>query len=413
VVTTIAHPVTPVNEAERIFSLDVLRGFALLGILPMNIQSFSMIAAAYWNPTAYGDLHGANLWVWVLTHVLADSKFITIFSMLFGAGIVLMTSRAEAAGRRPAALHYRRMGSLILFGILHGYLLWTGDILYAYGMCGLLVYLFRKCQSRTLILAGLMFMSVAPAITGGHGWSSQFWTPARYQATREQIWQPTPVMIDRELATMLGSWITQMGARIGETFAVETFVFVAWIFWSTTGLMLIGMALFKLGVFSGERSVRFYQSLVAVALFVGLPITIYGTYLDFAGGWDFRDSFFLGGQYNYWACVLVSGGWIGAMVLASRAAAMAPLTQRLAAVGRMAFTNYIMHTVICTTIFYGHGLGLFGRVERVGQAAIVLLVWALQLIVSPIWLGHFHYGPLEWLWRSMTYMQGAPFRRAS
>ena len=120
--TTIAHPVT---DQERIFCIDVLRGFALLGILPMNIQSFAMISAAYWNPTAYGDLHGANLWVWLLTHVLADSKFVTIFSMLFGAGIVLMTGRAEAAGRRPAGLHYRRMGSLILFGALATVMLLT------------------------------------------------------------------------------------------------------------------------------------------------------------------------------------------------------------------------------------------------------------------------------------------------
>ena len=406
--TALAHPVT---DKERIFSIDVLRGFALLGILPMNIQSFSMVAAAYWNPTAYGDLHGANLWVWLLTHVLADSKFVTIFSMLFGAGILLMTDRAEAAGRRPAGLHYRRMGSLIVFGMLHGYLLWTGDILYAYGMCGLLVYLFRKCQPRTLILAGLLFMSIAPAITGANGWSSLQWSSSQFQANREQIWQPTPVMVERELATMRSVWITQMGARIGETLAVETLFFVAWIFWSTMGLMLIGMALFKLGVFSGERPARFYWSMIAVALFVGIPITIWGTYRDFAEGWDFRNSFFLGGQHNYWASVLVSGGWIGAMMLAARVTKLAPLTARLAAVGRMAFTNYIMHTVICTTIFYGHGLALVGRVERVGQLAIVLCVWAVQLIVSPSWLRHFHYGPLEWRWRSMTYMQRAPFRR--
>jgi hypothetical protein len=117
----------PTGEKERIVSIDVLRGFALLGILPMNIQYFSMIGAAYTNPTAYGDLRGANFLVWFGSHVLADEKFITIFSMLFGAGIVLMTSHVEAAGRRPARLHYRRMGWLILFGLLHGFVLWSGD----------------------------------------------------------------------------------------------------------------------------------------------------------------------------------------------------------------------------------------------------------------------------------------------
>lgn len=119
----------PLAEKERIVSIDALRGFALLGILPMNIQYFSMISAAYQNPTAYGDLRGANYWVWLLSHVLADEKFMTIFSMLFGAGILLMTSRIEATGKPSAILHYRRMGWLILFGLAHAYLLWSGDIL--------------------------------------------------------------------------------------------------------------------------------------------------------------------------------------------------------------------------------------------------------------------------------------------
>jgi uncharacterized protein len=116
-------------------------------------------------------------------------------------------------------------------------------------------------------------------------------------------------------------------------------------------------------------------------------------------------------QFNYWASILVSLGWVGAIMLASQAEALLPLTRRLAAVGRMAFSNYIMHTAICTTIFYGYGFGLFGKVDRVGQFAIVLIIWAFQLIVSPIWLRHFHFGPLEWLWRSLTYWQWEPFRR--
>src|SRR5258708_23123865 len=136
---------------ERIVPMDVLRGFALLGILVMNIQLFAMVEAAYDNPTAYGDLNGANFLVWLLSHLFADQKFISIFSMLFGAGIVLMWRKAERSGARPARLHYRRMGWLILFGLLHAYLLWYGDILYAYGICGLFVCLFRRKSPRTLI----------------------------------------------------------------------------------------------------------------------------------------------------------------------------------------------------------------------------------------------------------------------
>src|SRR3984957_8816604 len=169
----------PVTEKERIVSIDVLRGFALLGILPMNIQYFSMIGAAYWNPTAYGNLTGANYWVWLLSHTLADEKFMTIFSMLFGAGIVLMTSRIEATGKSSGVLHCRRMGWLVLFGLAHAYLLWSGDILVTYGICGLPVYLFRKLRPRTLLVLGLLAVSVAPAVLTSYGAWSRHWAPAQ------------------------------------------------------------------------------------------------------------------------------------------------------------------------------------------------------------------------------------------
>jgi uncharacterized protein len=403
----------PVAEKERIVSIDVLRGFALLGILPMNIQYFSMISAAYWNPTAYGDLHGANFWVWLLSHVFADEKFMTIFSMLFGAGILLMTSRVEAAGKPSAALHYRRMGWLILFGLAHAYLLWSGDILVAYGMCGLLVYLCRRFRPRTLLVMGVLAVAVASASMAAYGLWSQRWPPAQVQAAREQLWMPTPAMAAKEIAAYRGSWAAQMSFRVPDSRQMETIFFVAFTFWRVTGLMLVGMALFKWGVFSAKRPSSFYRMMIAFGLLIGIPVTLYGTYRDFATGWDFLYSFFYGMQFNYWASLLVSLGWVGAIMLASKAAALVSLTRRLAAVGRMAFTNYIMHSVVCTTLFYGHGLGLIGKVSRVGQLAIVLVIWAVQLVVSPIWLRYFLFGPLEWLWRSLTYLQWEPLRRNS
>jgi uncharacterized protein len=401
----------PVAEKERIVSLDVLRGFALLGILPMNIQYFSMISAAYFNPTAYGDLHGANYIVWLFSHMLADEKFMTIFSMLFGAGILLMTSRVEAAGRPSTALHYRRMGWLILFGMAHSYLLWSGDILYSYGMCGLVVYLCRKLRPRRLLIVGLLAMAVAPASLTAFGAWTRHLPPARLQALREHLWKPTPQMTADEIAAYQGSWAKQMPYRVIDSVQMETGFFLGFTFWRAGGLMLIGMALFKLGVFSAKCSRSLYWTMIAIALFVGLPVTLYGTYRDFAAGWDFRYSFYYGMQFNYWASVLVSLGWVGAMMLASQAEALLLLTRRLAAVGRMAFTNYVMHSVLCTTIFYGYGLGLFGKVARVWQFGIVLVIGIVQLILSSIWLRHFHFGPLEWLWRSLTYRQWEPFRR--
>jgi uncharacterized protein len=401
----------PVAERERIVSIDVLRGFALLGILPMNIQYFSMISAAYFNPTAYGDLHGANYWVWLLCHVLADEKFMTIFSMLFGAGILLMTSRIEAGGRPSAALHYRRMGWLILFGLAHAYLLWSGDILFSYGMCGLVVYLLRKLRPRTLLVLGVLTIAVASGSLAAYGLWSHNWSSADVRVVTEQLWKPTPQMVDKELAAYRGSWSQQMRYRVADSLQQETNFFVGFIFWRAAGLMLIGMGLFKLGIFSAGRPAWVYWMMIAVGVLVGIPIILYGTYRDAASGWDFRYSFFSGAEYNYWASLLVSLGWVGVVMLASRAAKLLSFTRPLAAVGRMAFTNYIMHTVICTTLFYGHGFALFGKVDRLGQLGIVLIIWGIQLIVSPIWLRYFLFGPLEWLWRSLTYLQWEPFRR--
>jgi len=144
----------PVAETERIASIDVLRGVALLGILIINIPLFSMVEAVLFNPTAFGDFTGANRVVWILSYLFGDQKFMTLFSMLFGAGIVLMAERAESKGLRPAGLHYRRMLWLMVIGCLHGYLLWFGDILYLYGLCGLVVYLFRRLSPGWLIPLG-------------------------------------------------------------------------------------------------------------------------------------------------------------------------------------------------------------------------------------------------------------------
>lgn len=403
--------VQPIGEKERIVSIDVLRGFALLGILAMNIQYFSMISAAYGNPTAYGDLHGANVVVWLVCHVLADEKFMTIFSMLFGAGIVLMTSHIEAAGRGSALLHYRRMGWLILFGLLHGFLLWSGDILFVYGVCGMVAYAFRKLPPRRLLVSGLAIMSVACICLTAYGRVSARWSPAQVEQAREDLWMPSADGAAKEIAAYRGNWMQQMRFRVPNTLQMDTSFFVFFAFWRVCGLMLFGMGLFKLRVFSADRAPSLYWTMIALAVFVGIPVTLYGTYRDFAGGWDFRYSFFYGAQFNYWASLLVSLGWVGVVMLVCRTPALAPAARRLAAVGRMAFSNYIMHTLICTTLFYGYGFAFFGKVERVWQFAIVVVIWAFQLAVSPIWLQYFLFGPLEWLWRTLTYWQREPFRR--
>ncbi len=403
---------SPVAESQRIRSLDVLRGFALLGILTMNIGVFSMPEATYFDPTAYGDLTGVHGWVWRLNHSLADLKFMAIFSMLFGAGIVLMSERCSAREQSPAGLHYRRMAWLIVFGLLHAHLLWYGDILVWYGLCGLAVYLFRKLSAKWLIVLGLLSIAIPSGIQLAAGATVEHWPPEQLAAVVADL-QPAPEAIAGEVATYRGGWLEQMAHRSPKALELETSVFLFWAGWRVSGLMLLGMALFKLGVFNAERSRRFYATWIVLAVAVGIPLISYGVQRNFAAGWKAPDFFFFGLQFNYWASLLVSLGWVGVVMLVCQTSALSPWTRPFAAVGRTAFSNYILQTLICTTIFYGHGLGLFGQVERLGQAAVVAAVWALQLIVSPLWLRHCRFGPLEWLWRSLVYLNRQPFKRTS
>ena len=206
-------------------------------------------------------------------------------------------------------------------------------------------------------------------------------------------WQPTRAIVDETLATYRGGWLEQLPARSAMALGFETFMLVIWGMWRAGGLMLIGMALYKLDVFSARRSPRFYGALVAAALVAGIPVEAYGIALDLEFGWALDWSLLQGRQFNYWPSIAVGLGYVGLVMLACRTAALRPIARAFAAVGRTALSNYLLQTVICTTIFYGHGLGLYGSVDRVGQLAIVLGVWAVQLIASPIWLRRYRFGP--------------------
>ena len=236
----------PVAEAGRIDALDVLRGVATLGILVLNIQAFAMPLAAYYNPTALGPLEGANLYVWVMGRMLADQKFMTIFSMLFGASIVLITERAEARGdvRR---VHYRRMGWLLIIGLLHAHLLWSGDILFLYAVCGMLVYPLRRLPTVLLLVLGAVLLAIASAYSVVVGLTLPYWPEEVRSSLMADMWKPTPEMIETELAAYRGGWLDQQPFRSTRAFEFETYVLISWGLWRAGGLMLIGMALFRSG----------------------------------------------------------------------------------------------------------------------------------------------------------------------
>ncbi len=403
----------PVELTERIYSLDVLRGFAVLGILVMNIQDFSMISAAYFNPTAYGDLTGANWLVWLFSHLFADQKFMTLFSLLFGAGIILFTDRAESKGVRPAGIHYRRTLWLLVFGIIHGYCLWRGDILYAYGMSALLVYLFRRKSPSTLFILGLIGVSFCSLIYIFSGLSMPYWPPEQTAEMRDHMWMLTDEGIAKEIAAYSGSYADQMTHRLPSTLEMQTQVFFFYFLWRAGGLMLIGMALYKWGILSAKASTKTYLALILTGLGIGVPAILFGVKKLIANGWTFEYSFFLGLQFNYWGSLFIAAAYIGIIMLVVKLVRNINLLEPMAATGRMAFTNYLMQSVICTFIFYGHGLGLYGSIERTGQILIVICIWIFQVFVSWLWLKYFRFGPFEWLWRSLTYWKLQPMSKTA
>jgi uncharacterized protein len=393
---------SPVSQSERIISLDLLRGVAVLGILIMNIQSFSMPSAAYINPTAYGDLSGLNKWVWIISHLMASGKFMGLFSILFGAGVLLFTSRADLKGLNSAVLHYRRMAWLLIFGLMHAYLLWMGDILVSYSLCGMLVFLFRKKRPQVLLRIAFVFFVVPLLLDSLFAFSMSYWPEESVRSTMES-WSPGIEIIQHQLEIYRSAWLTQMELRIPQAIFMQTGLFFMGTFWRVMALMLLGMALFKWEVLSCGRSFRFYTKMAVIGLIVGYLLSGTGVFLNFTYQWTMEFSLFLGAQFNYVGSVAVALGYIGVVMLISKSTSYTVLNEAFSAVGRMAFTNYILMTLIGTLIFYGHGLGLYGSVERKFQIVLVLAIWILILIISPLWLRHFRFGPLERLWRALTY----------
>ncbi len=400
---------SPTQLNERISSLDLLRGFAVLGILIMNIQSFSMPGAAYINPFAYGDMSGANKWVWILSHVFADQKFMTIFSILFGAGIMLMCNRAGAKGMKPGPIHYRRNFWLLLIGLIHAYLIWYGDILVTYALCGFLAYLFRKMKPRALVFTGLLIISMHTLIYALFGFSMPEW-PEEARENILSIWLPSAESISAEIAAITGTLSEQLEENFQGAMALQTWVFFLQTFWRATGNMLIGMALFKMGVITGEKSSDYYKKGALVGSLIGFPIIIYGLIRNFQAGFSWDYSMYLGSQFNYWGSLFVAFAYICLVMLFAKTDSFAGLKERFQAVGQMAFSNYLSQSVICVLIFFGIGFGLFGQVERTTQILIVPVIWLLQFFWSHAWLSRYRYGPMEWLWRTLTYWKPQPMR---
>ncbi len=425
---------TPVGVDERISSLDVIRGVAVLGILLMNIVAFGLPLGAYSDPSVAGGASGLNLAAWITTNMLFEGTFRTLFSVLFGAGVVLFTTRAERRNPAGAAdLYYRRNLWLISLGVVHAYLLlWIGEILYAYGLTALFLFVFRHVGPRKLLVLGLLVLAVLvpKRIFHAHEINTTYskyaaamvsyesggqLTPAALDAIAawrkiEMIYKPTPEDVQQEIQLHQGGYLTLLIGLSYINVLVQGEYYYLWNFWDVLGAMLLGMAALKMGILSAERSYRFYVVMIAIGYGLGLALNAWETQAIIASRFDlFAMNKTL---YTYdLGRLAVAAGHLGVVMLICKRQLLTWLRISLASVGRMALTNYIMQTVICVTVFSGFGGGLYGELQRYQLYYVVGAIWVVQMVISPIWLRFFQFGPLEWFWRSLTYWKLQPLWR--
>jgi uncharacterized protein len=377
----------------RLVAIDVLRGVAVLGILIMNIQSFGLPEAAYFNPTVLpGSL--ADAWVFDLSYVFAESKFMTLFSLLFGTSLALMSDLQQRKGGNARSYLLRRHLWLALFGALHAYLLWPGDVLLIYALCALLIMGLRNWPpARQIILAGvLLTVPVLLMLLDG----------GAVDAETQAKWQPDGAALAHEIALMKGIWLTQLELRIEAALEMHLNLFPQLLVWRVCALMLLGMALYRLGITSAQCSSRFYRRLTLLGFAGGLPLSVLGLWLNQQQQWQYAFATSLGQLPSYFGSLLLAGAYLGLVMWLCQRFAAHRLLQWLGNAGRMALTLYLSQTLIATSLFYGHGLGWFGQQSRLELMGVCGTIWLVQLLFANAWLGRFQYGPFEWLWRALS-----------
>lgn len=372
---------------ERNVTLDFVRGIAILGILLLNITAFGLPKAAYLNPAWYGDITPRDAWTWALLDLFAQVKFLSLFAILFGAGLQMLLPR----GKRWIQ---SRLTLLVILGFIHGLFFWDGDILLAYGLVGLIAWrMIRDAHSVktmfntgvVLYLIGIAVLLLLGAISGTT--PNRSWLPDAANVQYEMWWKTsggfTEALSNR--ADMLSNALLALGAQYG---------------WQLAGMMLLGAALMRSGWLRGQFSLRHYRRVGALLIALGMLINIPSIVAQWQLGWSYRwCAFFLQAPREL-------GGPMQAIGYAALAWGFWPqicgskLVSAIACVGRMALSNYLLQTLICTTLF--NHLGLFMKFNRLQLLAFVPLVWAVNLLFSVFWLKHFRQGPLEWLWRQLT-----------
>jgi len=395
---------------DRIESLDVLRGIAVLGIFMVNIQTFAMTPLGFANPTIEGDFtaQGQRLWVMVVT--LFQLKFITIFSALFGAGIVLMAGEgSDRSDFERERLHWRRMMGLLVIGVIHAYGVWYGDILVPYALAGLVLFGARGWSVRRLIITGVALAALTNALVIGTMSAILLAPPDIYAEIVAESWAPPPEVVAEQVRLFQASYAArwpELAAMVAELEMGQVIVFGP----RVVGVMMVGMGLYKSGFFTARWPLAAYLGVALLA-----PIGAVASW------WSARDAIavqfdligVIPGQAVLFTSSLVQAfGYAAIVMLACRVSWLALARAPFAAAGRMALTNYLACSLVGALVFYGPpGLGHIGALSRLEQVQFVGWTWLVILVASSMWLSVFRFGPCEWLWRTVTYQRPQALRR--
>lgn len=429
----------PVSQSQRIIALDILRGVALLGILLMNIPGFSM--PDYFSEAFRSNPKDVNFWVRAVEIIFFEGKMRALFSAIFGAGIILFTINKERDGGSSTALFYRRMAWLVVFGLIHSHiLLWAGEILYYYGVIGMIAFLFRKMKPRYLamaipLLAIIEFVASTIFFQDIRGKRIAFTEAVTAQKENRPLsdaqnlalkeWKEIEMDLipSREVAAehtvSMKSDYSTVAKYIRKISWEGQTKYLIYSIWDPLALMLLGMALFKWGFLTLEWSRKDYLRTILIGYGLGYPLVIWNFYYNYINFPTLEAGLVHMEQHaiNWMDLIypvqriLLMMAHAALILLAIQAGMFSGLFNRLRAVGQMAFTNYIVHTLICTFIFFGYGLNYFAEVEFYKIYSVVFAIWILQLSYSAPWLKRFLFGPCEWLWRSLTYGKIQPMKR--
>jgi uncharacterized protein len=389
----------------RIESLDVLRGFAILGILIVNAPFFAGTWHSAMMPNAIPLAVDENtLWSWLVMHTFFEFKCITLFSMLFGVSLYLVGG--ERSDKEKGAQLRRRLSWMLVFGLIHGLLIWYGDILLNYAIAGFLVLLARSWKPLTLMIWGVFWTLLSSGLIALMMWAMQY-APPEAMEQQAAMMSLSPEQFEQFKAAITGGPLStlQQNAEWWSTFFLQALIFITP---RTVGIMMIGLALFKWGFMSGRSPIWLYLLFLVLGLLSFGVVWVQGV-REFEAGFPIA---MVQGEGSLLLSLLSPFGtlfYISLFILLMKANVIGFFLNMLAATGRMAFTNYIAQSLIMTTIFWR--LGYFGEVSRPDLWLVVGGVWLAQLIWSPLWLSAFAMGPLEWVWRCLTYKRWVPITK--